>query len=155
MLEWLFGILSLLLNLLILFLSQKWGNILVFFLMFQIQCKSTWATKCHTLLLSWSQTNKSSFSVIKTCCTDCFDPQSFETPTPGVVGVGAGTFTWCECESQWSSPKILSDVPVPGYSAVQTKVPCVESAVTAFLKSSHQTLKSISKRRKREHELCK
>ena len=27
-------------------------------------------------------------------------------------------------------------------------VPCVESAVTAFLKSSHQTLKSISKRRK-------
>ena len=30
--------------------------------------------------------------------------------------------------------------PDPGYSAVQTKVPCIELAVTAFLKSSQQIL---------------
>ena len=43
----------------------------------------------------------------------------------------------------------------PWYSAVQTTVPCVESAVTDFLKSPPQTLKSISKRRKHERELPK
>ena len=51
--------------------------------------------------------------------------------------------------------KILSEVPAPWYSAAQTKVPCVESAVTAFLKSPRQTLKSICKGRKRKHELRK
>ena len=45
--------------------------------------------------------------------------------------------------------KILSEVPAPWYSVVQTKDPCVE------FKSSHQTLRSISKRRKRERELRK
>ena len=54
--------------------------------------------------------------------------------------------------------KILSEVPTPGYSAVQSTVQspvCVESAVTVFLKSSYQTLKSISNRRKWECKLRK
>ena len=80
--------------------------------------------------------------------------QSFESPSP-IPGM-AGIFTQCECESQWDTrAKIPSEVPAPQYSAVQTKVPCVESAVTAFLKSPHQTLKSISKIRKRERKLRK
>ena len=66
--------------------------------------------------------------------------QSFEPHTPLPLHTGA---------------KILSEVPALWYSAGQTKVPRVESAVTAFLKSSHQTLKSVSKRRKRERELRK
>ena len=70
--------------------------------------------------------------------------QSFETPTsPPHPGHG-GEFTQFECESQWSSQTKGQKyyVPAPWYSAVQTKAPCVESAVTAFLKSSHQTLES-------------
>ena len=59
---------------------------------------------------------------------------------------------WQPVKFSDTGAKILSEVPAPWYSAVQTKVPCVESAVRVFLKSSHQTLKSISKRRKYEHQ---
>ena len=67
-----------------------------------------------------------------------------------------GTFTQCECESQWSSrtPGQSPCTLVLSCTDVQNKVPCVKSAVTAFLKSSHQTLKSFSKRRKCERKLC-
>ena len=56
--------------------------------------------------------------------------------TPGM----AGTFTQCECESQWKFPdtgaKLLREVKSQplGTRAVQTKVPCGELAVAAFLK---------------------
>ena len=61
-----------------------------------------------------------------------------------------GTFTQCECEKKPvkfpdTGTKILSEVPTPGYSAITSQsLVCIESAVTAFLKSPHHTLKSIS-----------
>ena len=59
----------------------------------------------------------------------------------------------CVCVKASEVPR-HREVPTPEYSAVQSKVPCVELAVTAFLKSPHQTLKSISKR-KRSRKLRK
>ena len=56
-------------------------------------------------------------------------------------------WVWKPMKILVTGAKILSEVPAPWYSVVQTKVPCVEPAVTAFLKSCHQILKSISKRR--------
>ena len=79
-------------------------------------------------------------------------------PTPPHPGHGGNIHSeWVRKPVKFpdTEAKILSEVPAPWYSAVQTKVSCVESAVTAFLISSHQTLKSISKRRKREYELRK
>ena len=73
--------------------------------------------------------------------------QSFEPP-PGHGGDIHSVWVWKPVKFLNTEAKILSEVPAPWYSAVHTKVPCVESAVTAFLKSSHQTL-SISKRRQR------
>ena len=71
----------------------------------------------------------------------------FETPTPlprAWRGDIHSTLVWKPVKFLDTRAKILSEVPVPWYSAVQTKVPCAESAVTAFFKSPRQTLKSIS-----------
>ena len=71
--------------------------------------------------------------------------QSFETPLPGPGGEIHSVWVWKPVKFPDTGAKILRKVHAPWYSAVQTKVPSVESAVTAFLKSSQQTLKSISK----------
>ena len=82
----------------------------------------------------------------------CIMHQSFETsspphPTPGKVGGVHSVWVWKPVKFPDTGEKILSEVSAPWYSAVQTKVPCVESAVTAFLKSSHQTLKAFLKKK--------
>ena len=60
-----------------------------------------------------------------------------------------GTFIQCECESQRHSQtpgqKYWVKSPPLSLSCTNPSPGCVESAVTAFLKSSNQTLKSISK----------
>ena len=80
--------------------------------------------------------------------------QSFDPPPPPPPHIHS-VRVWKPVKFPDTRAKILSEVPASWYSAVQTKVPCVELAVTAFLKSSHQTLKSISKRRKCECKLRK
>ena len=67
--------------------------------------------------------------------------QPFETPALPTLGmVGTLVWVWKSVKFPDTGAKILSEVPANWYSAEQTKVPCVESAVTAFLKSSHHTL---------------
>ena len=69
--------------------------------------------------------------------------QSFETPLH--PGHGGDIHSSVNVEaSEVPRPKILSEVPVPWYPVVQSKAPCVKSAVTAFLKSPNQTLKITS-----------
>ena len=67
-------------------------------------------------------------------------PTPTHPPNPTTRGM-VGTFPQHECELPGKFPvsgaKILSEVPAPGYSAAQPaqSPKCVESAVTAFLKS--------------------
>ena len=88
-------------------------------------------------------------------CLKCLKPSSnapvIWSPTLGMTG------TFNPVKFPATGAKILSEIPSSRYSAVQSKVPCVESAVTAFLESSHETLKSIIfyEKRKREPVLRK
>ena len=50
----------------------------------------------------------------------------------------SSVWLWKPVKFPDTGAKILSEVPAPWYSTVQTKVPSVESAVTAFLKYFHQ-----------------
>ena len=85
-----------------------------------------------------------------TKCLQCLDivlmHQSFEPPSP---------WAW----QGHSLSVIVKASQVPRHrekvKSPSLGTPCVELSVTAFLKSSHQTLKSISKSRKHECELRK
>ena len=59
---------------------------------------------------------------------------------PQTCGDILSVWVWKPVKFPDTGVKIQSEAPTPGYSAVQTKVPCVELAVTAFLKSSQQIL---------------
>ena len=79
----------------------------------------------------------------------CYADAHTHTRTHTRTHTHTGTFIQCECESQRHSQtpgqKYWVKSPPLSLSCTNPSPGCVESAVTAFLKSSNQTLKSISK----------